>query len=87
MDKVKLAIQGGEKAIPTWFKGRHNYGIEEKAAVLKRYTDNAEAYQLYLKGRYHWYKSTPESCQKSGDLPKSPLPIIGSPVPSVGARL
>jgi len=28
----------------------------EKAAVVKRYTDNAEAYQLYLKGRYFWYK-------------------------------
>ena len=31
---------------------------EEKAAVLKRYTDNTEAYQLYLKGRFHWNKRT-----------------------------
>jgi tetratricopeptide (TPR) repeat protein len=28
----------------------------EKAAVLKRYTENTEAYQLYLKGRYFWYR-------------------------------
>jgi adenylate cyclase len=28
----------------------------EKAAVLKRYTDNTEAYQLYLQGRFHYNK-------------------------------
>jgi serine/threonine-protein kinase len=37
----------------------------EKAAVLKRYTDNAEAYELYLKGRYHWYRLSPEDVEKS----------------------
>jgi serine/threonine protein kinase/tetratricopeptide (TPR) repeat protein len=31
---------------------------EEKAKATKRYTDNAEAYQLYLQGRYHWNKGT-----------------------------
>jgi eukaryotic-like serine/threonine-protein kinase len=30
----------------------------EKALVLKRYTDNTEAYELYLKGRYHSNKFT-----------------------------
>jgi eukaryotic-like serine/threonine-protein kinase len=40
---------------------------KEKAAVLKRATDNVEAYQLYLKGRYHWYKQIPESVRKSRD--------------------
>ena len=29
---------------------------EEKAAVLKRYTDNPEVYQLYLQGRFHYNK-------------------------------
>src|SRR5690349_7765615 len=29
---------------------------DEKAEVLKRYTDNAEAYQFYLQGRYHYNK-------------------------------
>ena len=27
---------------------------DEKAALMKRYTDNLEAYQLYLRGRYFW---------------------------------
>jgi serine/threonine-protein kinase len=30
------------------------------APRLKRYTDNVEAYRLYLKGRYAWNKRTPE---------------------------
>jgi tetratricopeptide (TPR) repeat protein len=38
---------------------------EEQGRLKKRYTDNAEAYQLYLKGRYHWYKFTPEGYEKS----------------------
>jgi len=36
----------------------------EKAAVFKRYTENAEAYQLYLKGRYHYAKRTKEDMLK-----------------------
>jgi serine/threonine protein kinase/tetratricopeptide (TPR) repeat protein len=31
---------------------------EETKRATKRYTDDAEAYQLYLKGRYYWNKST-----------------------------
>jgi serine/threonine-protein kinase len=38
---------------------------EEQGRLRKRYTENAEAYQLYLKGRYHWYKFTPEGYEKS----------------------
>jgi serine/threonine-protein kinase len=38
---------------------------EEKAAVLKRYTDNPEAYELYLKGIYYRWKLTPEEFGKS----------------------
>ena len=34
---------------------------EERQHLTKRYTDNAEAYRLYLKGRYYWDKRTPES--------------------------
>lgn len=40
----------------------------EKAAVLKRHTANVEAYQLYLKGRYYWWKSTPEDFHRSRDF-------------------
>ena len=31
---------------------------EQQKGLTKRYTDNAEAYQLYLKGRYFWNKRT-----------------------------
>ena len=30
----------------------------ERAALLKRHTENTEAYHLYLKGRYYWNKRT-----------------------------
>ena len=33
--------------------------------VNKRYTENAEAYQLYLKGRYFWNKRTGAALQKA----------------------
>ena len=35
--------------------------------VTKRYTENAEAYQLYLKGRYFWNKRTRDDLRKSID--------------------
>ncbi len=38
---------------------------EEQGRLKKRYTDDAEAYQLYLKGRYHWEQFTPEGYEKS----------------------
>jgi eukaryotic-like serine/threonine-protein kinase len=38
---------------------------EEKQRLTKRYTDNAEAYQLYLKSRYYWNKRSPDGIQKS----------------------
>jgi serine/threonine-protein kinase len=38
---------------------------EEKAAILKRYTDSPEAYELYLKGLYHCNKWTDEGLRKS----------------------
>ncbi|OFV93932.1 MAG: hypothetical protein A3G76_00735 [Acidobacteria bacterium RIFCSPLOWO2_12_FULL_65_11] len=31
---------------------------EDKARATKRYTENAEAYQLYLKGRFYWNQGT-----------------------------
>ncbi len=33
---------------------------DEKQRLAKRYTENPEAYRLYLQGRYHWNKLTPE---------------------------
>jgi len=37
----------------------------EKAVFKKRYTENIEAYNLYLKGRYYWNKWTAEGYRKS----------------------
>ncbi|HEU0179692.1 MAG TPA: protein kinase [Blastocatellia bacterium] len=38
---------------------------DEQRQLAKRYTQNNEAYQLYLEGRYHWNKRTGESMRKS----------------------
>jgi serine/threonine protein kinase/Flp pilus assembly protein TadD len=38
---------------------------EEKQRLAKRYTDNIEAYHLYLKGRYYNNKRTPEWIRKA----------------------
>ncbi len=38
---------------------------EEKRLLAKRYTDNAEAYQAYLRGRFYWSKWTKESLGKA----------------------
>jgi DNA-binding winged helix-turn-helix (wHTH) protein/TolB-like protein/Flp pilus assembly protein TadD len=38
---------------------------EEQRRLTKRYTENAEAYQFYLRGRYLWNKRTGESVKKS----------------------
>jgi tetratricopeptide (TPR) repeat protein len=38
---------------------------QEKTRLTKRYTENIEAYQLYLTGRYHWSKLTPTEVRKS----------------------
>jgi len=38
--------------------------IEERKQVVKRYTDNLEAYNLLLKGRYFWAKRTKEGLKR-----------------------
>jgi len=55
-DEIALAIVD---ALKVKLLGR------EKAAILKRYTDNTEAYELYLKGLYHCNKWTDEGVRKS----------------------
>lgn len=37
---------------------------EEKKRLVKRHTENPEAYQAYLKGRYYWNKRTPQGFLK-----------------------
>jgi eukaryotic-like serine/threonine-protein kinase len=38
---------------------------EDEKQLAKRYTENAAAYQLYLKGRYYWYKRTRDGYKKA----------------------
>src|SRR2546426_3871304 len=38
---------------------------EQRQRISKKYTDNAEAYQLYLKGRHYQLKDTPDDLKKS----------------------
>ncbi|HEU4389869.1 MAG TPA: tetratricopeptide repeat protein, partial [Blastocatellia bacterium] len=38
---------------------------EERRLLAKRYTDNVDAYQLYLKGRFFWAKFTEDGLKKS----------------------
>ena len=39
-------------------------GGDEKMRLTKRYTENVEAYQLYLRGRFHVFKLTPPDMNK-----------------------
>ncbi|MBL8167852.1 MAG: protein kinase [Acidobacteria bacterium] len=38
---------------------------EERARLTKRYTENAEAYQAYLQGRYFWHQRTAKGLRKA----------------------
>ena len=38
--------------------------VDQSMQLTKRYTENTEAYQLYLKGRYYWNKRTEEELKK-----------------------
>jgi TolB-like protein/Tfp pilus assembly protein PilF len=40
---------------------------DQKQRLTKRYTEDAEAYRLYLKGRYHWNKRSADSFQKAAE--------------------
>jgi adenylate cyclase len=48
-------------------------GKEKKEVMLKRHTENHEAYQLYLKGFYYWQKMTPEGNQKAQECYRKAL--------------
>ncbi|MDZ7264183.1 MAG: protein kinase [candidate division KSB1 bacterium] len=49
-------------------------GASEKE-MLKRYTDNVEAYSSYLKGRFYWNKRTAESIKTSIDYFQAAIDI------------
>lgn len=58
---------------------------DEKAKLVKRYTDNEEAYNLYLKGRYFWNRRHAGGMQKALECfqqamesdPRYVLPYVG----------
>ena len=47
----------------------------EKDKLVKRYTDNLEAYSLNLKGRYYWNSLTPEGWEKSNECYQKAIEI------------
>ena len=53
-------LQAIQEEIATEISGKLQLRLtgEEKQRLAKRYTQNADAYQLYLKGRYYWNKKT-----------------------------
>jgi DNA-binding winged helix-turn-helix (wHTH) protein len=40
---------------------------DDRGRLTKRFTENVKAYQLYLKGKYYWWKNSPEEYSKSRD--------------------
>jgi TolB-like protein/class 3 adenylate cyclase/Tfp pilus assembly protein PilF len=48
---------------------------EENKRLTRRYTENVEAYQLYLTGRYHWNKLTPPEITKSIEFFKKAIEL------------
>jgi len=61
-----LAVQSEiAKAISTNLRPAISGGDQGK--LKRRYTDNPQAYQLYLKGRYFWLKFTPEDHKKAAE--------------------
>jgi eukaryotic-like serine/threonine-protein kinase len=61
-----FAVQG-EIATDVSQKLRLRLNGEEKRQMTKRYTENAEAYEAYLKGRYYWNKRGGEGLKKGMD--------------------
>jgi serine/threonine-protein kinase len=45
----------------------------EEKVLAKNYTENNEAYRLYLKGRFHWARRNPESIEKAIEYFKQAL--------------
>ena len=46
---------------------------EEEKQITKNATENTEAYQLYLKGRFYWNKRTAESLKKAVEMFQSAI--------------
>lgn len=49
-------------------------GADEQK-LAKKYTENAEAFQLYLRGRFYWNKRTPQDLQKAIEYFKQAIAV------------
>ena len=70
-----LILLQGEIARDVSQKLRSRLSGAEEEKLRKNYTDNVEAYQLYLKGRYHVFKLTPPEVRKSIEYFQSAIAI------------
>jgi serine/threonine-protein kinase len=59
--------------------------VNERGAVLKRYTDNAQAYELFLKGRYHHFKYSAEGWKRAIEFFEMAIEIEPSFAPAYAA--
>ncbi|MCK5597706.1 MAG: protein kinase, partial [Candidatus Eisenbacteria sp.] len=50
-------------------------GLEPSAPIVRRHTDNLDAYSLYLKGLYYWNSLTPEGLRKSRECYEKAIEI------------
>lgn len=57
----------------------------QRDVVLKRYTDNAAAYELFLKGRYYHYKYTAEGWKRAIEFFEKAVAIEPSYAPAYAA--
>jgi serine/threonine-protein kinase len=64
-----LDLMGVQREIAKEISGNLRLKLSgaEQSRVTKRYTENPEAYQLYLKGRYFWNKFTPADHQRAAE--------------------
>jgi serine/threonine-protein kinase len=65
--QADLVLLQSEIARNVSIKLRTKLSGTEEQRLAKTYTTNPEAYQLYLKGLFHWNKRTPEALKTSVD--------------------
>ena len=57
----------------------------ERSRLTKRYTENSEAYQLYLKGRYYWNKKTPDGFNRGIEFLEKAIAVDPNYAPAYAA--
>jgi serine/threonine-protein kinase len=66
-------------------KLRFRLTSDNRQRLTRRYTQNTEAYQLYLRGRYHWNKKTADGFLKGIDYFKQAIDIDPNYAPAYAA--